>query len=118
QVEGEQVHGDTGGGTVMKEYTYIIDCNDRVTKHQPVFEVDGEFGEGGKPQIHSFRIYSSDKKVRDMELTDYLSSWTIKMLTQKFREAHDKALDEEEITPEEVNNIKAEMEFDRRRDEA
>ena len=102
----------------MKEYTYIIDCNDRVTKHQPEFEVQGDFGEGGRPQIHSFRLFSEDFKVRDMELTDYLSSWTIKMLTQRFKEEHDKALDEEEITYEEVNNIKAEMEFDRRRDEA
>ena len=102
----------------MREYTYIIDCNDKVTKYQPVFEVLGDFDERGRPDIHSFRLATNDWKVRAMELTDYLSSWTIKMLTQRFKEEHDKALDEEEITYEEVNNIKAEMEYDRRREEA
>lgn len=102
----------------MKEYTYLIDCNDKTTKYQPVFEVSGDFNENGLPQIHSFRLATNDWKVRTMELTDYLSSWTIKMLTKRFKEEHDKAMDEVEVTPEEVRVIMAEMEYDRRREEA
>ena len=99
-----------------KTYTYLIDCNDKVTKHQPVFEVTGDFEEGG-PRIYGITLFSTDWRVRDMELTDYLSDWAINMLTRRFIEEHDEAIEKEEITPEEVSNIKAEMEFDRRRDE-
>jgi hypothetical protein len=101
-----------------KVYTYIIDMNDEYTKHQPIFEISGCFNLAGDAIIHSFILASDDWKVRGMELTDYLASGTIDDLTFAFMEAHQKAIDSEEITPEEVNNIKADMEYDRRRDEA
>lgn len=98
---------------------YAINLNTKLTKHQPVFGVDGEV-EGRNVTLYSIRLASSDHKVRDMELIDYVSDWTIQMLERKFKEewdAEEKEKDEAPPSDEEVKAIKAEMEFDRRREE-